>query len=107
MVQVSEYKAKPRSPRRPQINHRACAHAQTPKARRECRKAFWAAKAQEQEAQVLTAQYAGLVEWDGAKGKTHRGVIIRDLGAGKMLVRTTSHRPTPVRVAFAALRIAK
>lgn len=33
------------SPRRPQINHRACQHAQTPKARRDCRTAFWAAKA--------------------------------------------------------------
>jgi hypothetical protein len=94
------------SPRRPQINHRACSHAQTPLARRACRKAFWAAKAQEAPAPVLTATYEGLVEWDGKGGKVHQGNIIRDLGAGKMLVRTASQRPTPVRVAFAALRIA-
>jgi hypothetical protein len=33
------------SPRRQQINHRACKHAQTPKARRDCRNAYWAAQA--------------------------------------------------------------
>lgn len=32
--------------RRPQLNHRTqCLHPQTPEARRECRKAFWAAEA--------------------------------------------------------------
>lgn len=30
------------SPRRTQLNHRFCLHAQTPKARRDCRNAFWA-----------------------------------------------------------------
>jgi hypothetical protein len=98
-----------RSPRRPQINHRACSHAQTPSARRECRKAFWAAKAEQATeapaAPVLHAAYIGLVEWDGARNKTHQGFIIRDLGAGKLLVRTNSKRPTPVRVAFSALRL--
>lgn len=29
------------SKRRPQINHRECQHAQTPAARRACRKAYW------------------------------------------------------------------
>lgn len=108
-----------RSPRRPQINHRACNHPQNPKARRECRKAHWAAvaagtaegqapqvaTAKAVEAPVLHAAYAGLVEWDGRKaGTTYRGTIIRDLGAGKLLVRST--KGTPVRVAFSALRIA-
>lgn len=100
------------SPRRPQINHRACSHAQTPKARRECRKAYWAADSSTTKdevpaaaAPVLHAAYIGLVEWDGARNKTHQGFIIRDLGAGKLLVRTNSKRPTPVRVAFSALRL--
>lgn len=31
------------SPRRPQIDHKACKHVQTPKARRACRKAAWSA----------------------------------------------------------------
>lgn len=34
------------SPRRQQLNHRTqCTHPQTPAARRECRKAYWAAQA--------------------------------------------------------------
>lgn len=35
--------------RKPQLNHRTqCTHPQTPEARRECRKAFWAAEAAKQ-----------------------------------------------------------
>lgn len=36
------------SPRRKQLNHRTqCSHPQTPKARRDCRNAHWAAQAKE------------------------------------------------------------
>lgn len=45
------------SPRRPQINHKACQHAQTPAARRECRKAYWLKQAviQQENLEALAA----------------------------------------------------
>lgn len=50
-VQEDKPKAsKKASKRRPQIDHTKCDHAQTPIARRKCRKAFWAAQATEQAA---------------------------------------------------------
>jgi len=91
------------SPRRPQINHKACGHAPTPKARRECRKAFWAAKAEQAPAPVLTAQYEGLVEWDSMRGGTRQGFIAKDLGGGRLQVRTS--KGGYVTVAFASLRL--
>lgn len=95
------------SPRRPQINHRACSHAQTPLARRACRKAFWAAQATEQApAPVLTAQYAGLVSWEDDKGKTHTGTIIKDLGKGCVKIKLDGSKLGRI-VAFARLRIAQ
>jgi hypothetical protein len=95
------------SPRRPQINHRACSHAQTPLARRTCRKAFWAAKAEQEAtpAPVLTAQYEGLVTWEDDKGKTHTGTIIKDLGKGCVKVNIAGSKLGRI-VAFARLRIA-
>lgn len=102
------------SPRRPQINHKACQHAQTPAARRECRKAYWAGQAVIQQenleamaaahAPMLTAQYSGLVSWDGAKGRVLTGTIVKDLGAGKLQVRTA--KGALRQVAFTALRLA-
>ena len=89
------------SPRRPQINHKACSHAQNPKARRECRKAFWAAKAEQAEA-PLTAQYTGVVAWDDMRGAGRQGLIHKDLGGGKLQVRTA--KGGYVTVAFASLR---
>lgn len=95
--------AKARATRRPQINHKACDHAQTPKARRECRKAFWTAKAEQAPAPVLTAQYEGLVGWTSGKGREMRGNIAKDLGTGRVQVRTATGRV--VQVAFTSLRL--
>jgi hypothetical protein len=89
------------SPRRPQINHRACSHAQTPLARRTCRKAFWAAKATEQAAPVTMVGKA--VTWVGSTDKVLGGIVIKELEGGKVMVR--SIKGTPVRVAAEKLRL--
>lgn len=91
------------SPRRPQINHKACTHAQTPKARRECRKAFWAAKAAEQVAPPAT-MVGKAVTWVGSTGKALGGMVTKELDGGKVMVRST--KGTPVRVAAEKLRLA-
>jgi hypothetical protein len=100
------------SPRRPQINHRACNHAQTPKARRECRKAYWAADSSTTKdevpaaaAPVLTAQYTGLVTWEDSKGKTCTGRIAKDLGKGVLKIDVAGSKRGRM-VAFARLSIA-
>lgn len=54
------------SPRRTQLNHRYCLHAQTPKARRDCRNAFWATGTEDFGAYRASVwQAAGYVEQDG------------------------------------------
>lgn len=103
------------SPRRPQINHRACDHAQTPLARRTCRKLYWAKAAMETAdaqgtgplaaAPVLTAQYTGLVTWEDDKGKTWTGTIAKDLGKGCVRIHIEGRKLGRI-VAFTRLRIA-
>ena len=109
------------SPRRQQIDHKACSHPQTPKARRECRKAHWKAVAAGTAEGVAPRMSKGLplaaapaaepftwvekaVTWVGASGKALGGIVTKDLGDGKVLVRST--KGTPVRVAVEKLRLA-
>lgn len=100
---VVEAKPEPvKATRRPQINHKACSHAQTPLARRECRKAFWAAKATEQVAPATMVGKA--VTWVGSTGKALGGMVTKELEGGKVMVR--SIKGTPVRVAAEKLRLA-
>lgn len=71
-----------RSPRRPQMNHRACNHPQTPKARRECRNAFWKAQAgdhTEGKFDLTTAE--GLDEMVLAEPKPNKAKVKRNYPA--------------------------
>lgn len=103
-MNISEKAAKQNS-RRPALNHKnLCSHEQTPAARKACKEAYWAAQqapAAKPEPVSLTAQYRGDVTWTSSRGRKQVGIIVRDAGAGRMVVETTTGRF--VHVAFTAL----
>lgn len=79
---VKRERAGHQSPRRTQLNHKFCMHEQAPKARRDCRNAFWATNTEDFGAFRAAAwQAAGYVERDGHW--VHQSVIAAEQAAAE------------------------